>query len=64
MENALKMEEKKKENSDPKQQIGGLWIQVTSFFFQLENELLNSNQILKETVEEEKTGIIKFKKPN
>lgn len=26
MENALKMEEKKKENSDPKQQIGGLWI--------------------------------------
>lgn len=43
-------EKEKNENSDLKQQISNLQIQVTSFT-QSENELLNSNQILKEMVE-------------
>lgn len=43
-------EKEKNENSDLKQQINNLQIQVTSLA-QSENDLLNSNQILKEMVE-------------
>lgn len=48
--NIENVEKEKNENSDLKQQISRLQIQVTSLA-QSENDLLNSNQILKEMVE-------------